>query len=232
MPAGALLLAAVTVLSACAPAIRPARPVATPVAPAPPAGAAYQVVPARSEVRILAWRDGPLARLGHNHVLVSHELEGELSMADGLERVRFELRLPVTTLVLDEPAARREEGAEFASEPSAADVAGTRRNLLGPAVLDAEHYPRLRVAGVGAVPETEPGAGRYRVRLRIELRGQATELEVPVTVAIAEDELAAAGEFRVAQSFLGLTPFSIALGALRVADELLVRVHIVARRDR
>ena len=238
VPAGALVLGALATLAACAPAPRPTRPVAAAVAPVPQAmpaataGERYRVVPASSEVRILAFRDGPLAQLGHNHVLVSRELEGELRVPGDPQDLRFELSLPVATLSVDEPAARREEGDAFASEPSVADVAGTRRNLLGPAVLDAEHYPLLRVAGLGAARESGSGppGGRYRVRLRLELRGQATALEVPVTVTSAADGLAAAGEFRVAQSFLGLMPFSVALGALRVADELVVRVRIVARR--
>ena len=232
-PAVTLALTTCIALAGCAPGPRPTRPIATLVAPAPPAGASYRVVPARSELRILAFRDGPLAQLGHNHVLVSRELGGELSMPAAPEQLRFELSLPVATLAVDEPAARLEAGAEFASEPTAADVAGTRRNLLGPAVLDSGHYPLLRVVGLGAArePGSERRAGRYRVRLRVELRGRATELEVPVTVAIADDLLEASGEFRVSQSLLGLTPFSVALGALRVADELSVRVRLVARRE-
>ena len=233
--AGASLLLAALALVACAAGPRPARPLPTPVAPAAQATthAAYRVVPAQSEVRVLAFRDGPLAQLGHNHVLVSHALSGAVDVAGAPPDLRFELALPVVEFAIDEPAARREEGDAFASEPSAADVAATRRNLLGPAVLDAEHYPLLRVAGLGATRERAagPDAGRYRVRLRIELRGRASELEVPVTVTIAGEELEAAGEFRVAQSALGLTPFSVALGALRVAEELVVRVRIHARRE-
>jgi len=237
-PAGTLVLGALAALAACAPAPPGRRPVAQEVAPVPPAtrtataGERYRVVPASSEVRVLAFRDGPLAQLGHNHVLVARELAGELSVPGAAQDLRFELSLPVAALSVDEPAARREEGDAFASEPSAADLAGTRRNLLGPAVLDADHYPLLRVAGLGAARESGSGppGGRYRVRLRIELRGQATALEVPVIVTTTADALAAAGEFRVAQSSLGLAPFSVALGALRVADELVVRFRIVARR--
>ena len=239
LPPGAPLplatLALALALGACAPGPRPARTPPTPVAPAPQAAvhAAYRVAAAQSEVRVLVFRDGPLAQLGHNHVLVSHALSGAVDVAGAPPDLRFELALPVVEFAIDEPAARREEGDAFASEPSAADVAATRRNLLGPAVLDAEHYPLLRVAGLGAMRERAagPDAGRYRVRLRIELRGRASELEVPVTVTIAGEELEAAGEFRVAQSALGLTPFSVALGTLRVAEELVVRVRIHARRE-
>lgn len=223
---------AVAALAGCTPAPRPSAGPPVGVEPARVPGATasgprYAVQPTRSEVRVLTFRAGPLARLGHSHVLISRDVTGTVSWADDVAATSFELTLPVATFAVDEPAARAEEGAEFATVPTPQDVAGTRRNLLGPQVLDADAFPALRVLGSGA---STAAPGEFVVHARIELRGRVTPLDVPTHVVRTGDELVATGEFRVAQSALGLTPFSVALGALQVRDELVVRFRLVATR--
>lgn len=225
-----VVLAAACAFPGCTPTPRESAPLPTAVAPAPIAGTtparatAYVVDSARTEVRILTFRAGPLARLGHSHVLLSRDVRGRVVLAEDAGATTFELEMPAATLAIDEPAARAEEGAEFESVPTAADVAGTRRNLLGPPVLDAAAFPVVRVSGRGS----GGGPADHAVAARLEVRGRTTPLEVPVHVQRTGDELVARGEFRVAQSALGLTPFSVALGALQVRDELVVRFRIVA----
>ena len=217
-------------LNACAPAPRPAAgpAVVPPVAPqgeAVPAGPAYRIDAARSELRILVYRSGALARLGHNHVIESHELKGEVHLTNAgvLDRAAFSLAVPVGGFIVDASASRREEGADFASEPSSADIEGTRHNLLGPGVLDAAAFPTLGVDGTTSV--TAAGATAHA---HLTVRGRASTLEVPVTVAHGPHELTIRGGFGVAQSSLGMTPFSVGLGALSVRDQLEVRFTIVA----
>jgi hypothetical protein len=227
-PLVAVALAAAALVAACAPAGR-APPPAERIAPgvaAAAGGTRYRIDPARSEVRILVYRAGPLARLGHNHVLVARDLEGEVWLPADPAQARFSLSFPVAALAVDEPAARREEGEEFASAPSAEDVAGTRRNLESPAVLDAARYPAIRLDGVAA-----RGPAGLLARASVVVRGRTSELEVPVEVAVTSGELAVRGGFTVQQGTLGLEPFSVALGALRVRDDLAVRFRLVAARD-
>ena len=45
----------------------------------------------------------------------------------------------------------------------------------------------------------------------------------------SDDELTVSGEFDLTHSQLGLTPYSVALGALRVAERMHVRYRLVAR---
>lgn len=209
-------------LAGCGPAARPPPPPATTTVPAAPAAAGRHFVldPARSSLRVLAYRAGALARLGHNHVLIDRALAGDVWLAaDGSGHVV--LRVPVAAFSVDEPAARREEGADFETVPSAADIEGTRHNLLGPKVLDAAAFPEIRVTG-----EFDPAAGR--VQARVLVRGVETALAVPVTLHSTDGGLEADGALAIRQSELGLEPFSVALGALQVRDELAVRFHLVA----
>ncbi|MGD8310847.1 MAG: YceI family protein, partial [Chromatiales bacterium] len=232
------LLGACALLAGCA--APPAPPTGVPAAPpAPRAEGSYQsvpgrvdevftLVPARSEIRIRAYRAGRLARLGHNHVVAAGPLEGDVLLARDFQTSRFDLRIPVAGLRLDEPALRAQSGEAFATELSAADIAATRRNMLGPDLLDAARHPQLRVQG--RVVGGNPAAPRLAVRVNV--RGRWVELEEPVAVALErrEGSLIASGRFTVRQTALGLEPFSVMGGALQVRDALEVEFRLVSRR--
>jgi hypothetical protein len=64
----------------------------------------------------------------------------------------------------------------------------------------------------------------------VRVRDREKLIDVPVTWRRDGDVLTASGEFALKQTDLGLTPYSVMLGALRVADEMKVRFSIVARR--
>jgi hypothetical protein len=53
-------------------------------------------------------------------------------------------------------------------------------------------------------------------------------LVVPFTLETSRGRLAASGALTVSQSALGLTPFSVLLGALRVRDDMSVKFRFVA----
>jgi hypothetical protein len=186
----------------------------------------YDVDGERSALRVLVYRGGPLARLGHNHVLVSRDLRGEVRVpADGAG-VRFEVSFPVGSLAIDDATARAEEGAEFESDPAPSDVQGTRRNLEGSQVLDAARFPRITIRGLGATG----GPDDWRVRAAVEVRGAIHEVAAPARVERDGNRLVARGRFELRQTALGLTPFSVAMGAVQVRDELTVRYLLVANR--
>jgi polyisoprenoid-binding protein YceI len=159
-------------------------------------------------------------------VLISRDLRGEVTVPSDATAARFTLAFPVATLAVDEAEARAAAGPDFESRPSAQDVEGTRRNLLGPQVLDAERHPEIRLTATGA----SGGPDDWRVRVDVEVRGRTTTVEAPAHVVRSAEGLVATGELRVAQTALGITPFSVALGALQVQDELTVRYTVAANR--
>jgi polyisoprenoid-binding protein YceI len=222
---GLLVVMAALSLGACAPAPRPdtgalPRP---PVATAP-AGQAYDIV--ESDVTIRVYRDGPLARLGHNHVIASTGVTGRVVVAGPLSRSTLELSLPLDSLTVDEPARRAGAGSDFPDNLTEADREGTRRNMLGPALLDAATFPALHLASV-AVAERD---GMLYVTTRVDVTGHVREIVVPVALQVQGGTLVARGEFTVTHAELGLVPFSVAMGALRVRDDLQVAYRLVARK--
>lgn len=196
-----------------------------PVQPLPAGYVRYRVVPAESEIRALVYRDGPMARLGHNHVLNSRGLQGEVLLGPQAAAPRFTLVLPVASFSVDDAALRAEEGEEFPGVVDPEAIAGTRRNLLSEALLDGANYPDIRLMG-GSLAGQAPD---YTVTLAVDVRGRSHELQVPVLVEQRAEELLVTGQFTATHADLGLTPFSVMGGLLSVRDEIRLRFRIVAR---
>ena len=76
---------------------------------APPARRIYEVDPAASEVRILVYRTGRLSHLWQNHVISSHDVQGQVVLADEITRSSVDLKIPVATLVVDDPKDNSED---------------------------------------------------------------------------------------------------------------------------
>jgi hypothetical protein len=188
------------------------RPAAEPVA-----GQVYAIDAAASEVLWRISKAGVMARFGHNHVISAEQLTGSVVVdpADPT-RSRFELEIPVTTLVIDDPALRERYGEEFASVPSEADKEGTRNNMLGDGVLKAGMFPVVRVRG-GA---PEGADATQTLPIQIEILGKSFDFRVPVAVTFGAGSLEASGEFALDHAELGLTPFSALGGALQVGERI------------
>lgn len=188
----------------------------------------YRIDPDPSRVHILVYRDGPLAKFGHNHVVTAGNLAGDVYLANDFHDSGFRLRIPVNGLVVDPPAARQAEGGDFEGPLSDEARQGTRENMLGPEVLDAAHYPDIEIRSIEVNgPDWAPD-----VTVRITLHGAARDLTVPVAVTRDGGRVTVTGTLEVALTDFGLTPFSVMGGGLRVRDGVRVRFRLVAVRDR
>jgi hypothetical protein len=185
-------------------------------------GKTYRIDEAQSELRVLVYRAGPLARLGHNHVVVNRSLQGAVKMAGG--KSGFWLNVPAKGFVVDGAEARREEGADFAADVPDDAKSGTLEHMLGAAVLEAGEFPEISVTGIAG----PPGARPMVVAVTVRVAGHESTLEVPFTLDIESGSLSASGSLEVRQSALGLTPYSLMLGALQVQDALTVKFKIAA----
>jgi hypothetical protein len=61
------------------------------------------------------------------------------------------------------------------------------------------------------------------------VRDHLSAVDVPVMLRSTPAALEASGEFDLTHAQLGLTPYSVGLGALRVAETIHIRFHVVAR---
>ena len=204
-------------------------PVAAPsVAVAAPSGPYERYEVMASHVEIRAFRDGPMAQLGHNHLIISDALTGSIDLRDPVRDTRFTLELPLASLVVDDPALRSAAGTEFAKEVPQADREGTRHNMLGPSVLDAARQPVLHLTA----ESMDGGPAEFLARVRVGLRGEERIIDVPLSVQISDGKIGVHASFKLRHADLGLTPFAVALGALRVRDEIEIDCRIDAERAR
>jgi hypothetical protein len=218
-----------------APPHAPAAPAAPP-APAPHVGTPYEILPQSSLLTILVYRGGALASAGHNHVIASHELSGTVYVPSAIPQSSFEVHIPVSTLTVDEAALRAQQpAAEFPPDVSEGAKEGTRRNMLGEALLDAQRNPEIVLRSLQLEPAggTATDSGAVRAHVQSSVRGQLRTFTVPVRYRLGgvggNGTVEASGEFPLLQTDLGLTPFSALLGALQVQDEMLISFHIVAQ---
>ena len=76
-----------------------------------------------STLRILTYRGGKLAHLGHNHLIASRDLWGYGALAKTLDASRFALCVPVHSLIIDDPQLRAAAGEAFTEEVNDSDIA-------------------------------------------------------------------------------------------------------------
>ncbi len=204
------------------PPAAPSAPVAAPSGPYE----RYNIVASHLEIHV--FRDGPMATLGHNHLISSDALTGTIDLRDPASDTRFTLELPLASLVVDDPALRSTAGTEFAKEVPQADREGTRLNMLGPSVLDAARQPGLRLTA----ERMDGGPTDFVAQVRVGLRGEERIISVPLSVQVDDGHMNVYANFRLYHADLGLTPFTVALGALRVRDEIEIDCRIDAERAR
>ena len=178
----------------------------------------FAIEPARSIVVAEVRRAGSLARLGHDHVVASHDVHGFVAPNEG----EADLYVPLDRMTVDEPPLRAEAG--FDTVPTDADIAGTRRNMLT-RVLDVDRFPFAQVSFRHASPTAADDVGD----VAITLNGVTHLVRLPLRIESKADEIVVSGTVALKQSDYGIAPLSILGGAIQVADEVTLRFRIVAR---
>ena len=233
-----LLLSCFALLTACTlpPPAEPERNAAVPVLAAPPPTApptstqpalAYRIDSEASTLHILVYRGGTLARLGHNHVISSHDVSGRIWRDPALENSGFAIRVPVNTLIVDDNAARASEGEDFPLNVAEDAKQGTKVNMLRETLLDGAHYPEISIVSLNLQGDTDAP----RVVASMRIKDQTRPITVPVTLKLVGSDLHVKGEFEIKQTDFGITPLSVALGALLVLDTLKIKFEWVAKPD-
>ena len=211
-------------------------PVAAPPGPSPeaplagkPSGAVdYRIDAAHSSLRVLVYRGGPLASLGHNHVIEDQAISGWIRAGKSPRTSSFYLQFAVKDFVIDQPQARAEEGADFSEAVEESARAGTQHNMRGAALLNAERYPTIQIESV-SVQGGEMETGRASTAtFKVTIAGHASPVTTPFSFDRQPESLHVKADFWLPQTSLGLTPFSALLGGLQVANDIHLKLDVVA----
>lgn len=195
-----------------------------------PTGRVYRVDETQSELRVLVYRAGPLARFGHNHVVVNRAIRGAVTwVEEAAVASAFWLDVPVAGFVVDDTQARRDEGLDFNSEVPPDAKAGTLHNMLGAAVLNVDEFPLITVHSLPASgARGASSASGLVATVAIRVAGHESTIDVPFALHADPHRLSATGMVELRQTALGLTPYSLMLGALQVQDSITIKFAIVA----
>jgi hypothetical protein len=222
------IAAAVLVLSLTACAARHPRPAAPPQVlslpslQALPAPGEYRIDSGASELRLLVYRGGPLANLGHNHVMVNRAVTGVVQIGASLSASSLSLRMPADGFVIDDAQSRQEEGGDFPGDIPEDAKAGTRRNMLSGAVLNAAEFSNITVRSTSLTGTLN----ELNADLEITAAGHTSRISVPLSLQGDATHFTAMGLMELRQTALGLTPYSLLHGALQVQDAMQLKFKI------
>ena len=156
----------------------------------------------KSTLTIHVGKTGAFSALGHEHEVRAPIQSG---MADTGSHPAVEIRVDARALrVVDKDESEK-------------DRAEVQKTMLGPEVLDSEHYQEIVFKSTSAEPGDQ---GKTTLRGNLTLRGQTR----PVTVHVTLMEGRYTGETTVKQTDFGITPPGKA--GIRAKDEVKIEFDV------
>ena len=161
----------------------------------------------QSKLTVYVYKSGLFSGFADDHIIDAPIAKGTLSDAAPLS-VGIEVR--AADLKVRDPKL---------SESKRADV---QTRMAGPDVLNTQAFPSIAFESTGVEPS---GAGRWNVAGRLTIHGQTR----PITFPVARANGRYRGSVTLKQTGFGITPISIAGGAVKVKDEIKIEFDIVPR---
>jgi len=164
---------------------------------------------ASGDLQVITGTAGPAAKMGHRLTLAMRSWQATVQWK-GKSPAAVELTVAVDSLqVLS--------GEGGVTPLTAPEKAVARSNALK--FFDARKFPTIRFSSE-QISKTADG---YRLEGMLEIHGTSRPQTVDVTAE--DDATRLATEVAVRQSDFGVKPYSLMMGALKVADEVTVRFN-------
>ncbi len=178
----------------------------------------YAIDARGSRLAIQAFATGVLSVMGHNPVIAARDISGEIRFApETFDSVSLTLRIATASLTVQSDV----------SDKDRRDIEQTMKEQ----VLEITKYPEIVIEGSKAsIEQTSDGRLRAEVEGQVTMHGVTRTQRVPAQVFMLGDTLRAQGEFQVRQTDFGITPVSVAGGALKIKDELKCSFDLLARK--
>jgi len=180
----------------------------------------YSIDSDNSILRVYVGRAGPLARMGHNHVVHTNGLIGEINLSSDPVNSTATLAFPVSSFFVDDQSERdravSEEREGFDTQPGRRAIEGTRENMMSESVLNgAAHTTIAARITTESVTDNE-----WNFAIAMDLVGSTVNLELPAQVEVNGSALSVDARYSLNHEDLGLSVFTALGGSLRVAVQL------------
>ena len=157
-----------------------------------------------SGLKVRVFKTGFFSAFAHNHEIDAPIAQGAVDTSEH------------ASVVLSADARKLRVGAPEVSEKDRSDI---QKTMLGPEVLDSEHFPEIVFKSTAVDPN---GADRWTVRGELKLHGQTR----PVAVDVSYRAGHYTGQATLKQTEFGMKPVSIAGGTVKVKDEVRVEFDV------
>ena len=160
------------------------------------------------ELLVMTGVAGPAAKTGHRLTIAMRSWQATVDWR-GKDPVGVELSVAVDSLEVTK--------GEGGLTPLAGPEKGiARSNALKS--LDAKKFPQIRFTA-NDIGKT---AGGYRLTGTVEIHGKTRPQSVDLSVQDLGDDWAMSTQIAVTQSDFGVKPYSLLMGAVKVADEVTI----------
>jgi len=187
---------------------------------------AFELVGNQSVARIKVYSSGRLASLGHNHIVKTGSFSGQICLNHKLENSTAQLVFSVSDMIIDDQNDRLNAGESFSKPISYKQIMATRNNLLGENLLNANRYPKVKLAITNLKVEHET----MSLDVSVNLLGIESIHRIPVLLKLSENAIEVSGQTKLNQTALGLKPFQLFAGALAVADGMDIEFYFRAKK--
>jgi hypothetical protein len=182
------------ILAGCA--VQPGKiQIAVPFDPATRGEPSHRVDSANSWARVYVYRAGAMARLGHNHIVLTRDIGGELWMGAEPADAAFHLVLPVESLIVDPPELRAaryptieiwSERIRRSGDGLSADIVLAARGELSrvtvPVTIEEARPDMLIANGKFTLRQSDVGLAPFSVLMGAIAVRDELEIEYSITV--------------------------------------------------
>ena len=181
----------------------------------------FKVDSLQSDVMITVRRGGLMAKLGHDHIVSSRQLQGFILMDQDNQRCHADFYIPVHLMEVDNPQLRAQ--AQMQTTPSDKDIAGTRINMLKS--INAKQFPFVQLRSADCSEIFTNSSVAIEIQLHGVTRNQQIDFNWHRDKA---GVLTAQSTFSLLQTDFNIAPFSIMNGLIKVEDKLEIDVQLTA----
>ena len=176
----------------------------------------YKIDASKSRFIVRALVEGLFSAFGHDHTIAIREFNGEAHFVLGTgDAASLQLTMNANSLGITDKI----------SEEDRKEIESTMRKE----VLETSRYPEIVFRSTSISAKKNPD-GTYQVKIsgNLSLHGVTRNGSIDATVNIDGDTLRANGQFPLLQTDYKITPVSVAVGTIRVKDELQLSFDIFA----
>lgn len=169
----------------------------------------------KSRVYVHVYKSG----IGHEHAIVGMVKAGTLHL--GAERDAGQVTVDLTTFRADTDAARKVIGLSGETDEGTRDK--VTANMLGPHVLNVTEFPATsaKFSSAKLLPTpNKQGQRQFALEGELTFHGVTRKLQVVADTEENEHWVRLRAHWPLVQTEFGVTPYSMALGAIGVADQV------------